>query len=766
MELGPRSIRDELSTWSTNHLVLDVQLRQRARGRHTRSFRRRTMLSCLDYLPRLKKRARIMAIRSFRNWSQLDRSTAGKPTKIASVKTSTSHKHPHRQQEPYDAPWPNLYDDNGPDRTHSVQPTPSVSASPPPHSIASKNYSSFRVDIFRNVCQQLDVSGDKELRGLLQDSQLSEAICDFRRDYLVKEQTYGKARVDAGSQVSKVIPGRSQHEVKTTFLLAELKKSASSRFSAADVDKHGWGPDEHDLRFMMRVCINATNGGGPWSHLGHEDHRRALCDRAFWLMSWLRWLHKPSGGEGAESHRERRFKAEWLSELGTLEQHPSYTSGDTHGSIVASASPAQTSELPGSPPKSVHIQPEVSITDTGQGPYTVRTRPEVQGRLYSSGAAKPRSPPPSVSSSPSGSLAPEPEARRRPRKQQQRGLYWLGEDAWRAFGNAQAKRLQGWGVNVEHTGTCVLVPDAWANAVPLDLLESFDVADCLDDEIVENRLHFSLGDMTTTWARAAVWFNDWPHTGLDLDILTATKDGPHPMMHASHLCHHGLCINPNHIVYEVGTVNFSRNSCMWAARVLRAYGFPVPEHCIKHPDLSCMMQHAALTTKEAYALQFDVLQSALGVDRDTAIQLGRPKDHPEHFATFENRLPLSMHTTTVNLDPSRLLTPSTTADSSSSLSEKFTIRCRFCSDARHAWTKPTAAWAHLRVYHAERPRENLVGEVRRMGEAYASWADARFYDLTSHNPQTWAKIEQTRSADFNWDVVLTWRLHEARFHQV
>lgn len=95
--------------------------------------------------------------------------------------------------------------------------------------------------------------------------------------------------------------------------------------------------------------------------------------------------------------------------------------------------------------------------------------------------------------------------------------------------------------------------------------------------------------MSVTWVRATVWFETSLRRGIDLDVFLTGRDGPYPEMHGSHLCHHGLCINPSHAVYEGKFKNFSRNSCAWFARQLRLYGASIPERCKKH-EPGCLMQ--------------------------------------------------------------------------------------------------------------------------------------------------------------------------------
>ncbi|OAP60169.1 hypothetical protein AYL99_05171 [Fonsecaea erecta] len=376
--------------------------------------------------------------------------------------------------------------------------------------------------------------------------------------------------------------------------------------------------------------------------------------------------------------------------------------------------------------------------------------------------------PPGPREGPMGHRGPGPRPRdTSPRGEldQVRGFSWLTSDACRAFLNQQKRRLDSWGVSKEHAGTCVLVPEAWANADPRDLSASLDQDLFPRWETMEQRLHFSLNDVTTAWARAAVWFNDWPRTGTDLDAFNAGRESAIPPMHASHLCHHGFCINPNHLVWERASTNLSRNWCMTAARVLREFGHPVPERCRRHENPPCMMQHAALTTTEAFCLQFHVLGVAAGDDGLARWCLPRPSDHPRSYTTFEGRLPVQMPATAVRADASLLVVPPAENATATDIRADLRLRCRLCEDTGRRWTKPTTAWAHIVVHHAGHPREERTREIRRIAEEYAAWAEERFYHLPSHNPQTWAKIVQARSPDFDWEVVESWRLHEARFYQ-
>ena len=102
----------------------------------------------------------------------------------------------------------------------------------------------------------------------------------------------------------------------------------------------------------------------------------------------------------------------------------------------------------------------------------------------------------------------------------------------------------------------------------------------------------SIDDLEVLYARAVAWFGEetWPRRGVELDQLLVAQsvNAPWEEMHGSHLCHHGLCINPAHIVWESKYKNFGRNICVTSARHLRRYNH-VPGLCNQH-DPPCLLQ--------------------------------------------------------------------------------------------------------------------------------------------------------------------------------
>ena len=142
--------------------------------------------------------------------------------------------------------------------------------------------------------------------------------------------------------------------------------------------------------------------------------------------------------------------------------------------------------------------------------------------------------------------------------------------------------MTSWGVSLHYTGTCILVPEDWRPARPLDLMALFSV-----DNVPapgSARAWYSYRDHGTTLARARAWFSAF-RTGTDFDNFMGTT-GYQPM-DASHLCHHEHCIV--HVEYEPADINQERNECARHAKFLRSDRRHIPEECARH-NPPCMMQ--------------------------------------------------------------------------------------------------------------------------------------------------------------------------------
>ncbi|EXJ62437.1 hypothetical protein A1O7_02872 [Cladophialophora yegresii CBS 114405] len=183
--------------------------------------------------------------------------------------------------------------------------------------------------------------------------------------------------------------------------------------------------------------------------------------------------------------------------------------------------------------------------------------------------------------------------------------------------------LASWGVTPSQSSACVLVPGMWSHADPERLLERFDMHTLPPNSV--SRLWLS---------RAAAWFAE-PRRGVDIDNFFG--DGPFMPMQGSHRCHHPHYVNPTHAVYDPAHTNSEREYYRNAAREFRRYGFDAPPFCDRH-DRPCLMRQAALTTTEAYIIQFVNLCEAKGKPLPFDVP-GKPPKH--EFPTFETKLPVS-----------------------------------------------------------------------------------------------------------------------------
>ena len=166
---------------------------------------------------------------------------------------------------------------------------------------------------------------------------------------------------------------------------------------------------------------------------------------------------------------------------------------------------------------------------------------------------------------------------------QQRGLQWLTVSARDQFRSAHDALLGAWGVTSKHTGTCVLCPEDWRFADPLNVMDLFSKQNRPSHRLP--RAWYTHSDYATTMSRAVAWFSSWPRTGGELDNFLGA--GPYKPMHGSHLCHHDHCII--HLTYERGDINEDRKVCHRRARFLRQERRDVPEHCRRHKP-PCLMQ--------------------------------------------------------------------------------------------------------------------------------------------------------------------------------
>lgn len=323
---------------------------------------------------------------------------------------------------------------------------------------------------------------------------------------------------------------------------------------------------------------------------------------------------------------------------------------------------------------------------------------------------------------------------------QQRGLDWLTAAGKARFDDTMERLLAQWGVKTDHRGTCVLLPEDWKALDPVELMAIFD-----DHQLPSggaSRAWYSYSDHATSLARAAAWSGHWPRTGVELDNFLGC--GPFKPMDGSHLCHHEHCII--HLVYESAAINMDRWNCCLEARFLRQDNRDVSEHCTKHRP-PCLMQHAALTSREAYYVQFAVLRQAKGIP--SAPPIRRPRRYL--YPTFE-----SQH--------SSPYFPAITVDSKDLVQEAQSTKkegrpdliCGFCPCIK-TYASITAYWGHLVNKHRDINSEARLREVYRTATLWRTyWKE--YSDGGKYGNPTMVKLLQIEEEGFGWQQVLDWGL--------
>lgn len=169
---------------------------------------------------------------------------------------------------------------------------------------------------------------------------------------------------------------------------------------------------------------------------------------------------------------------------------------------------------------------------------------------------------------------------------QQIALDWLSENGKRYHDWIFEVLIGRWGgVKPIHRGTCVLCPDEWRLKTPSCLAPIRDPSLLPGPGAVP--LVFSYSDYTTSFSRAAAWFQGgrWPRSGKEHDaFLGADKL---EAMEASHTCHQQHCIV--HLTYEQLDESLDRKRCALWARSLRHAGHSIPEKCHCHSP-PCLLQ--------------------------------------------------------------------------------------------------------------------------------------------------------------------------------
>lgn len=173
------------------------------------------------------------------------------------------------------------------------------------------------------------------------------------------------------------------------------------------------------------------------------------------------------------------------------------------------------------------------------------------------------------------------------------------------------------------------------------------------------------------------------------------------------------------------------------------------------------MQHAALTTLEAFSIQFFVLLKAKGLAPRPPPT--RPRWHT--YPTFEHQLPLTFCPDNSAVD---LVDEGIVSDAPpTSPPGKPELRCRFCPRIK-SFKSIIALWSHYVHQHysatGDAPwskvvvaEQALLEEVRRTAQLWREyWRNHS--DGGKRRDPTMMKLNQVAGDSFSWSHVLEWHL--------
>jgi len=121
--------------------------------------------------------------------------------------------------------------------------------------------------------------------------------------------------------------------------------------------------------------------------------------------------------------------------------------------------------------------------------------------------------------------------------------------------------------------------------------------------------------------------------------------------------------------------------------------------------------------------------------------------------TFESKLPLSFCPDGLKCDPADLTSSSTPTRKPGQPA----LVCAFCEKIK-SYSSIIPLWSHLVHFHTGVERSMLLEEILRTGLSWKKYVELR--KETIRDAETMQKIQQTREENFNWEVVVGWKLRK------
>ena len=170
--------------------------------------------------------------------------------------------------------------------------------------------------------------------------------------------------------------------------------------------------------------------------------------------------------------------------------------------------------------------------------------------------------------------------------------------------------------------------------------------------------------------------------------------------------------------------------------------------------LTCA-KHAALTSLEAFLIQFWVVCQARGIPAVSGIQ--PPADHP--FNTFETSPPVTFGDS-ITSNPDHRTAVIRRVKVAQPPPQFFCNHCPVVSTFKSL----PGYWAHIRDSHSLTPQDVRLRDIIHAAKCWQVYKENCHTqgDAINLSDVTWKQAEQTKGVDFDWSVVMAWKLAYTR----
>ncbi|KAL8958897.1 MAG: hypothetical protein Q9193_004127 [Seirophora villosa] len=312
---------------------------------------------------------------------------------------------------------------------------------------------------------------------------------------------------------------------------------------------------------------------------------------------------------------------------------------------------------------------------------------------------------------------------------------WIQADSKRAHDKERAMHFHRWGVQPDHSASCILLCEDWRLLHPSELKETFSTENYPSTDL--SRCSYRYDGHVTTLARASAWYSKWPRRGIEPDNFNGTEH--YKLMDASHLCHHEHCIV--HVTLEGTDTNQDRKQCHAQARWLRGEGKEIPASCQRHKP-PCLMQ--------AYYTQWGVVGATTGITLKIPPQ--RPLRPP--YRTFVCQFPLPPGFDAINFAYTKMLPAKVTAEDDC---KKPTMKCPWCRHGK-GFGGVVSVWGHIRSQHKDLDDKVRLREVSRLGDLWREYQYACYPRNMKAGNKTYEMLNQLRQPNMCWEMVKGWNL--------